>query len=308
MCARPAFLPRGVFAVDKQNVRASTLSEKRKMSGRAEIVIAAIGAGASGGIAAGLSAARSMLDVVLPAQCPSCDSIVGAQGQLCTACFRKVTLIVPPCCVRCGVGFASNASGGLTLTCPACLESPPAWRFGRAAFAYDDFSRALILPLKYNDRTENARILGRHMARAGRVLLAEADLLVPVPLHRGRLLARRYNQAALLAYEVGRLAGKQVVVDAVERFRQTAPLIGQSPRERAAAVAGAIRVRQSRVSRLSGQHVVLIDDVLTTGATAGVCATALLDAGAASVDVLTAARTAHGEAGRYNVREPRDEE
>ena len=133
------------------------------------------------------------------------------------------------------------------------------------------------------------------MARAGRGLLDGCDLLVPVPLHRRRLFSRRYNQAALLAQAVGRMAGRPVLVDALARVRQTAPLVGQSPSERRRSVADAIRARPNRLAALAGRHVVLVDDVLTTGATAGACATALLDAGAASVDVLAAARTARDE-------------
>lgn len=238
-----------------------------------------------------LGAGRGALDLVLPSHCPACETITSQSGQLCGACFRKATLITPPCCVRCGVGFASLALGGFALTCPVCLETPPSWRSARAAFAYDEFSRLLILPLKYNDRTENARALGVHMARAGRTMLDGADLLVPVPLHRRRLFLRRYNQAALLAQAVARLADRPVAVDALVRLRQTAPLIGRSPEERARAVAGAIAVRPSRRAGLAGKRVVLIDDVLTTGATAGACARALLAAGAGSVDVLAAART-----------------
>ncbi len=238
------------------------------------------------------NAGRGMLDLVLPSHCPACETITTESGQLCAACFGKATLIVPPCCERCGIGFASTALGGLALTCPACLANPPGWRAGRAAFVYDDFSRQLILPLKYGDRTENARTLAPHMARAGRTLLDAADLLVPVPLHRRRLFTRRYNQAALLAQAVGRLSGRTVAVDALVRVRQTAPLIGQSAQERAGAMAGAIAARETRKALLEGSRVVLIDDVLTTGATAGACAAALLAAGAASVDVLAAARTA----------------
>lgn len=239
----------------------------------------------------GLMAGRTVLDLVLPPHCPACETTVDEPGRLCAACFRRAELIVPPCCERCGVGFASEAAAGLSRSCPGCLDSPPPWRSGRAAFAYDDLSRRLVLPLKYGDRTENAVVLGRHMMRAGRTLLEACDLLVPVPLHRRRLFTRRYNQAALLAHALSRLCGRPVMVDALARVRQTSPLVGQSAAERRNAVADSIRARPHRVGGLRGRHVVLIDDVLTTGATAGVCAEALLGAGAASVDVLAAART-----------------
>lgn len=239
----------------------------------------------------GLAIGRGVLDMLLPPQCPSCDTVVDVPGRLCTACFRQASLIVEPCCVRCGVGFSSVDAGGLSRSCGTCLEGPPPWRHGRAAFAYDDFSRRLVLPLKYGDRTENAGVLAGHMVRAGRGLLAACDVLVPVPLHRSRLFSRRYNQAALLAQAVGRLAGRPVLVDALARVRKTATLVGQSATDRQRAVADSIRARPDRVAAIAGRQVVLVDDVLTTGATAGVCATALLAAGAASVDILAAART-----------------
>ncbi len=246
-------------------------------------------------VGVGMLAGRQVLDLVLPPHCPACDTIVDTPGQFCVPCFRRAALIVPPCCVRCGIGFSSLEAGGLSHTCAGCLLEPPPWRSGRAAFTYDEFSRRLVLPLKYGDRTENAVVLARHMARAGRGLLDGCDLLVPVPLHRRRLFSRRYNQAALLAQAVGRMSGRPVLVDALARVRQTAPLVGQSPSERRRSVADAIRVRPNRLAALAGRHVVLVDDVLTTGATAGACATALLEAGAASVDVLAAARTARDE-------------
>lgn len=240
----------------------------------------------------GLHAGRTILDLLLPPHCPTCETVVGASGQFCTDCFRKASLIMAPCCVRCGIGFESAGAAGLSLSCHDCLVEPPPWRYGRAAFAYDDFSRQLVLPLKYRDRTENAAVLARHMLRAGRSLLDTCDLLVPVPLHRRRLFTRRYNQAALLAKAVGRLADRPVLVDALVRLRSTAPLVGQSPAERRLAVADAIGPKFNRVKSFQGRHVLLVDDVLTTGATASACTNALLAAGAASVDVLAAARTA----------------
>lgn len=245
---------------------------------------------------AGLGIGGRLLDLLLPPHCPTCDRVVDQPGRFCAACFRQASLIVAPCCVRCGVGFDSQEAAGLSRSCVGCLDQPPPWRFGRAAFAYDEFSRRLVLPLKYGDRTENAAFLGAHMIRAGRTLLEDCDLLVPVPLHRRRLFSRRYNQAALLAQAVGRHAGRPVMVDALARVRQTAPLVGQSPAARRAAVASAIEARPNRLAALQGRRVVLVDDVLTTGATAAACTEALLAAGTASVDVLAAARTSRDTA------------
>lgn len=241
---------------------------------------------------AGLAVGRAMLDLLLPPRCPICEAPVDEPGRFCVVCFAKAAMIVPPCCVQCGVGFASAAAAGFASRCWACLDQPPPWRFARAAFAYDEVSRKLVLPLKYGDRTENAVVLARHMVRAGRSLLDGCDLLVPVPLHRKRLFTRRYNQAALLAQAIGRLCGRPVLVDALVRLRHTATLVGQSPTERQKVVAGAIGIRPSRTAALRGLRIVLVDDVLTTGATAGACAGALLAAGVGTVDVLAAARAA----------------
>ncbi len=235
---------------------------------------------------------RFALDLVLPPQCPTCDRVVAIPGQFCATCFKQADFIVEPCCRRCGIAFASVAEGGLIGTCAQCIERPPSWQRARAAFTYDEFSRQLILPLKYADRTENARFLAPHMARAGAALLADCDLLVPVPLHRRRLFTRRYNQAALLARHVAAIAGRPVLVDGLIRTRATKSLASCPAAERAQLVMGAIGCRPGRLPALTGRRVLLVDDVLTTGSTAQACSEVLLQAGVAAVDLLVAARTA----------------
>jgi ComF family protein len=227
---------------------------------------------------------------LLPPHCAACENPVEAQGQLCSACFGRTQFITAPFCVRCGVPFSSVEQGGDEHICPACRARPPVFREARAALRYDDQARRLILPLKHGDRVELAAILSPMMGRAGAVLLARADVLVPVPLHRRRLFERKYNQAAVLAFGVGRLAERPVLPDALIRTRRTAPLDDKSPDERAQEVAGSCRVRPSRQAKLAGRTVLLIDDVMTSGATTNACATALLEAGASAVDVLVAAR------------------
>jgi ComF family protein len=228
--------------------------------------------------------------MLLPPRCAACDDPVAVQGQLCAACFGRTHFISDPFCVRCGVPFASAAQAGADATCPGCHERMPVFREARAALRYDDQARRLILPLKHGDRIELARILAPMMVRAGTALLARADLLVPVPLHRRRLFQRKYNQAAVLAFAIGRLDGHPVFPDALVRTRRTAPLDEKSPEERAREVVGSIAVRGSRTAGVVGRTVLLVDDVMTSGATANACAAALLDAGATGVDVLVAAR------------------
>jgi ComF family protein len=235
-------------------------------------------------------AGRLALDLLLPPRCAACDNPVSVQGQLCADCFGQTNLISAPFCARCGVPFASAEQAGPGGACPACLEHPPAFGQARAALRYDDQARRLILPLKHGDRVELASILAPMMVRAGTALLALAEVLVPVPLHRQRLFQRKYNQAAVLGFAVGRLTGRPVLPDALIRTRRTASLDKKSPEERAGEVAGSFQTRPSWTSQIAGRKVLLVDDVMTSGATANACAAALLQAGAIAVDVLVAAR------------------
>ena len=234
--------------------------------------------------------ARSILNLVLPPHCVACDQAVDKPGLLCADCFRQTGFITEPFCLRCGVPFAAAALGGVDRLCPGCRTTPPLFHRARAAFRYDAQGRRLILPFKHADRTELTAVLAPQMARAGAELLRETDVIVPVPLHRWRLFHRRYNQAALLAKALGRIAERRCVLDALRRVRATASLGEKSAAERAAEVAQAFDVRPSRARTIQQRKVLLIDDVMTSGATANACARALLAAGATSVDVLVAAR------------------
>jgi len=196
----------------------------------------------------------------------------------------QLDFIEPPHCPRTGQPFAYDPGPGTVSA--AALARPPAWQSARAAVRFGPVSRRLVHALKYQDRLEVAGLLGRLMARAGKRLLEQADLIVPVPLYRGRLWARRYNQSALLAAEIGALTGVPVITDALRRTRPTRAQVGLNIRERRRNVRDAFALDGGRELPVMGKRVVLVDDVITTGATAEACAEALLDAGASEVDVL----------------------
>ena len=236
---------------------------------------------------------RGLIDLVLPPQCLGCGSVVKEPHTLCAACWGRLRFIERPLCSACGRPFEVEVSDG--ALCGRCVRRPHVYARARSSLVYDDASRHMILMFKYADRTDAAPLFATWMGQAGRDLLGDADLIAPVPLHWTRLLRRRYNQAALLAQAVGRAAGIEVEVDLLRRQRRTARLAGMGPKDRARTVKGAITVPAARSTRVKNRRVLLIDDVLTTGATVDACARALLDAGARAVDVLTLARVVRPE-------------
>jgi ComF family protein len=238
------------------------------------------------------------LDALLPPHCLTCEEPVEAQGSLCAACFRALTPITAPCCRICGVPFLHHGQVGPDGLCPGCRERPPAFACARAALRYDEGAKRLILPFKHGDRTELAGPIAARMAAAGAALLARADLLAPVPLHWRRLVARRYNQAALLGRWLARHSRKPFIPDLLRRARPTPALGDRGAAQRAALLEGAFALRPGAAARIAGKRVLLVDDVMTSGATAEACARVLLAAGAASVEVLAAARVPDPRLGR----------
>jgi ComF family protein len=239
-------------------------------------------------------AGTTLLDAVLPPQCLACSAIVDAPGRLCAACWGSLNWIAAPFCARCGVPFEFDASAGApahAITCATCFADPPLFDRARAVFVYDDGAKGLILGFKHADRLHAAPAFGQWLARAGAELLDDADLVAPVPLHWVRLAWRRYNQAALLARALARAGGAGRLVPDLLRRRRATPSQGHlSRKERARNVARAFLVAPHYMNKVMGARVLLVDDVLTTGATVGECAKVLRAAGAARVDVVTLAR------------------
>jgi len=231
------------------------------------------------------------VEVALPQLCAACREPVGDAG-LCAACWAKLSFIAPPYCERLGIPFAHDPGPGV-LSMQA-IADPPAYHRARAAVRYDDIARTLVHAFKYGDRLDLAPVMGRWMANAGNDLLRDADALVPVPLHWRRQWARRFNQSALLAEVIAKAGGVAVSHRALKRVKATPQQVGLSQSARALNVQGAFRVPPGDKAEVAGRRLVLVDDVLTSGATLDACARALLRAGAAQVDALTFARVVAG--------------
>lgn len=243
-------------------------------------------------IAGALRAAFGLVvDVALPQLCASCREPVSDAG-LCPACWAKLSFIAPPYCERLGIPFAYDPGPGV-LSMEA-IADPPAYHRARAAVRYDDIARTLVHAFKYGDRLDLAPTMGRWMVNAGREILQGADAIVPVPLHWRRQWARRFNQSALLAEIVASSSGVSVSQRALKRVKATPQQVGLSQSARAQNVQGAFRVPPDGKTEVAGRRLILIDDVLTSGATMDACARALLRAGAAQVDALVFARVVAG--------------
>jgi ComF family protein len=239
---------------------------------------------------------RRALDFVFPPLCAACRTPIVEAHNLCAACWARIAFLSDPVCFICGFPFEYDE--GLETLCAACRQHAPAFDRARALMRYDEASRDSILALKRADRLDLVPAFARWVRQAGRQLLSEADLIVPVPLHRWRLWHRRFNQSALVARALGRLAGKPVDCLLLRRARAT-PSQGEMPSASARRrnVQGAFRVGGRHAQAVRGKIVLLIDDVFTTGATIEACARALKRAGARRVLVLTLARVVRPHAG-----------
>ncbi len=235
---------------------------------------------------------RGLLDLVLPPR--TFDGGPAQTRGLSAENWSRVTFLDDPVCDGCGLALPFDS--GALERCPLCQARPKAFSRARAACVYDEHSRDLILKLKHADRTDLSGLMARWLSRAAAPLLEEADAIAPVPMHPGRLLRRRYNQAAEIARPLARNSGVAYLPDALIRQRDTVSQGGKSASGRRRNVAAAFVVPESRRHRVIGRRILLVDDVLTTGATAEGCARALMAAGAAEVTLAVVARVTEMQA------------
>jgi len=242
---------------------------------------------AHGAAAAVRAALAACADLVVPPCCLVCRARVGAHHLLCAPCWREVHFIRPPLCDVLGIPLPFD-TGGRTVSA-AAVAHPPAYDRARAVAHYSGAMRALVHQLKYADRHDARTLAGRWLAEAGRELLPGVDVIVPVPLSRLRLLRRQFNQAALLAGELSRQTGVPMDPLILTRIRSTRSQVGMTRDQRRRNVAGAFKVAARKRASLEGRGVLLVDDVITTGATVDACARTLKRAGAPRVAVLALA-------------------
>jgi ComF family protein len=238
-----------------------------------------------------VNAWRAFLNFILPPRCAVCGKILHEEQGFCERCISQIDFIRPPVCYRCGHPLDGNAEQrGKHWLCGSCLQQKhPLFRFSRSAYAYDDFSKKLILDFKFYDKTDLAALLAKFLYVAGAdIWQAGVDVIIPVPLHYTRLLKRRYNQSALMAKELGRLCGIDVAYDVLVKVKKTRPQVACSGSERLHNLHQAFAVKNTE--KIRGKRILLVDDVLTTGTTMKECASVLRRAKPKSIDNITVAR------------------
>ena len=232
---------------------------------------------------------QAALHLIYPPQCLSCGALVTTDFGLCGQCWRETPFIAGLVCDRCGSPLPGQDSGKPEY-CDDCLTIARPWSRGRSALLYKDNARALVLALKHADRLDLARPAAQWMLRAAKPILEPGMLVVPVPLHWRRLFQRRYNQSALLTKALASATRMDHCPDLLLRRRFTGTQEGRGRDQRFANMADAIVLNPRRTARVEGRHILLVDDVMTSGATLAAAAEACVAGGAQAVSVLVLAR------------------
>ncbi len=231
---------------------------------------------------------NTTLNIILPPRCAGSGSVVDAPGMVSPAFWSELAFIENPFCETCGLPFGFDSPMG--SLCAGCIDEEPEFTRARSAVVYNDASRKLVMGFKYGDRLHAVLTFVPWLARAGAELIADTDIVIPVPLHARRLWQRRFNQSAILGEMLAKRTGRSFVPDALTRPRYTVKQKGLSRKERHANVRGAFAVDEKQAAGLRGKNILLVDDVYTSGATLNECARVLKKSGAAQVYVLTIAR------------------
>jgi len=232
---------------------------------------------------------NKVIDFLLPPICLACEKLVTKNQALCVSCWNDINFISKPFCRQCGIPFGFEVES--ETLCGQCHSKKPNYNYARSVFVYNDASKSIILRLKHADQLQHVPALSNWMIRSGKEFWNEADLIIPVPLHRWRFLKRRYNQAALLAEFIGKETNINVVIDGLFRKKATKSQGHLSKKQRIENVAGSFSINPKL--DVKGLNIVLIDDVITTGATVDECARLLVKKGASMVNVLTIARVVY---------------
>jgi ComF family protein len=230
-----------------------------------------------------------LLDIIYPPRCISCGDNVHENGSICAKCWSDINFITNPQCNICGFPFDFEVSAD--ALCSGCIKTKPSFSKARAVFIYDDASYNMIKSLKYHDKTENCAAYARWMSRVGSEMINDTDIIIPVPIHFSKLILRKYNQAALLAHGLAKTSNKKILSNAIIRKKNTKSQAEFSYKERFNNIKGAFKINSEYLDALKNKNRLLIDDVITTGATVEECTKMLLRAKVAKVEVLTLAKT-----------------
>jgi ComF family protein len=232
---------------------------------------------------------KRFIDTLFPPKCMVCNTLIEQIGGVCPACWHKIDFTTLPCCNICGDPFEYEI--GPEALCGMCIHTPPLYSKAYSVFRYNEGSKEIIHKFKYSDATYMAPYLARWMLRSGADAIEECDLIIPVPLHPYKLLRRLYNQSYLLASYLSKYSNKPVVPKVLQRIKNNLPQIGLPRAERLKNVTGAFKLNPKYQHMIDNKHIVLVDDVMTTGATINACTKPLLAAGCKSVRVITLAKT-----------------